>query len=243
MRYLVVSDIHGNLPALQAVLADAPPCDAVLCLGDIVGYGPDPNDCIRALQEFTYTAIVGNHDWGAIERTELWVFNPDARQALHWTGRELLPESRQLLASLPVTASPEPGLFLSHGSPREPIWEYLIDTTSAQASFLAADFQLCLVGHSHVPLIFDWNEQTQAARLFIPEVGRVAHLDGRRMIANPGSVGQPRDADPRASYAVLDIDNLTWELRRVPYPIELTQQRMREHGLPQRLIDRLVLGR
>jgi diadenosine tetraphosphatase ApaH/serine/threonine PP2A family protein phosphatase len=243
MRYLVVSDIHSNMPAFQAVLADAPSCDALLCLGDLVGYGPNPNECIDRLQDFTYGAIAGNHDWGAIGKTELWVFNPEARQALHWTERELLPDNRRLLDSLPVTLSPEPGLLLSHGSPREPIWEYLVDVTSAQASFFAAEFQICLVGHSHIPLLFDWNEETQAVRLSIPEVGRLTNVGQRRTIVNPGSVGQPRDADPRAAYGVLDTEARTWESRRVAYPVEITQERMRARAMPQRLIDRLTAGR
>ncbi len=243
MRYVVISDIHGNFPALQTVLADAQPFDAVLCLGDIVGYGPNPNECIERIQDFQYVAIVGNHDWGSIGRADLYIFNNDARQALFWTRQELTAENQAFLSELPTTMRVEETILLSHGSPREPIWEYLVDVRSAKENFLKYEFSLCLVGHTHLPMIFEWDEQEQNSHIRLPEVGVPVALDGHRMIINPGSVGQPRDGNPNASYAILDTGSWTWEPRRTSYAIEITQERMRARELPVRLIDRLAVGR
>ncbi len=242
MHYLVISDIHGNFPALQTVLMDAQPFDAVLCLGDMIGYGPNPNECVERVQEFPLTCIVGNHDWGAIGRADLLIFNNDARQALYWTQHELSTDNRNFLSDLPTTVQID-DLLLAHGSPREPIWEYLVDVRSAKENFVGYDFQVALVGHTHLPLALEWNVGMNQARILLPDWEAPLPLAGRRLILNPGSVGQPRDGDPRASYAILDTDQMTWEFRRIPYPVEITQERMRARGLPQRLIDRLQLGR
>lgn len=242
MRYVVISDIHSNFPALQTVLVDASPFDKILCIGDIVGYGPNPNECIERIQEEEYVSIAGNHDWGAIGRADLFIFNHDARQALYWTQNELLPEHREFLTNLP-TSQRIGDILLAHGSPREPIWEYLVDSQSAKDNFIRDDYKIAVVGHTHLPLIFEWVEGIQQARVLRPDWNAPIKLNGRRMILNPGSVGQPRDGDPRSSYAILDTEAQTWEHRRVAYPIEITQERMRARELPQRLIDRLSLGR
>lgn len=242
MRYLILSDIHGNLPALQMVLADAGHFDAIWCLGDIVGYGPNPDECVNRLREFPHVCVAGNHDWGAIGRADPFIFNNEARQALSWTRTELAFENLRYLAELPSLVQLE-GTLMAHGSPREPIWEYLLDAETARAGFAAADFTLGLVGHTHIPLIFEWLETTRSVRLLLPDWEAPLPLEGRRLIINPGSVGQPRDGDPRAAYAILDTEAGTWEARRVAYPVEITQERMRARGLPQRLVDRLELGR
>lgn len=242
MRYAIISDVHGNLTALRAVLHDAGAFDALWCLGDLVGYGPSPNECIEAVQEYPHICIAGNHDWGAIGRSDLLVFNNEARQALIWTQSELHPENRLYLSELPTKIMVD-DVLLTHGSPREPIWEYLLDVDRAKLNFLAEDFQIALVGHTHIPLTYEWLPPGREARLLLPDWGEAIQLDSRRLILNPGSVGQPRDGDPRASYALLDTDALTWEARRVSYAVEITQERMRARGLPQRLIDRLELGR
>lgn len=241
MRYLVISDIHSNLPALQAVLFNAPDVDAIWCLGDVVGYGPNPNGCIERIEEYSHVCIVGNHDWGVLGRADLFIFNQDAREALFWTQGELSPENRQFLAQTPKTMTIEDYLLV-HGSPREPLWEYLLDVQRAKQSFLAIDSQVVFVGHTHLPLIFEWVEASQEARLLLPSFDEPLKLDGRRLIVNPGSVGQPRDGDPRAAYGILDTEARTFEFRRVDYPIEITQARMRARGLPERLIDRLEVG-
>ncbi len=243
MRYVVISDIHGNFPALQAVLADARPFDSVLCLGDIVGYGPNPNECIERIQEFEYVAIAGNHDWGAIGRADLYIFNNDARQALYWTRQELSEENHTFLSELPTTIEVNEQVMLSHGSPREPIWEYLVDIRSAKENFVKYDFQICLVGHTHLPMTFEWDEEAQLAHITLPDLESPQPMEGRRLIVNPGSVGQPRDGNPASSYAILDTDTWVWEPRRVPYAVEITQERMRARDLPPRLIDRLAMGR
>ncbi len=242
MRYLVISDIHSNFSALQMVLIDGRPFDAVLCLGDIIGYGPNPNECVELLQEQSLTCIAGNHDWGAIGRADLFVFNNDARQALYWTQHELSSENRAFIADLPTTM--QIGDFLLvHGSPREPIWEYLVDVRSAKENFLAYTFNFALVGHTHLPLAIEWCADLNQAKVILPIFGAPMPLTGHRLILNPGSVGQPRDGEPSACYAILDADQMTWEFRRVPYAVEITQERMRARGLPQRLIDRLQMGR
>jgi len=242
MRYIVVSDIHGNFPALQMVLADAQPFDAVLCLGDIVGYGPNPNECVERLQDFSLTCIAGNHDWGAIGRVDLHIFNSDARQALFWTQHELTPENRNFISDLPMTIRIE-DILLAHGSPRDPIWEYLVDARAARENFTMHDFHIALVGHTHLPLALAWDEDLNQAQVLLPDWDVPLDLTEQRLIINPGSVGQPRDGNPHASYAILDTDAMTWEPRRVAYAVEITQERMRARGLPQRLIDRLQVGR
>jgi predicted phosphodiesterase len=243
MRYLVISDIHSNLPALEAVLRDAPPYDAVVCLGDLVGYGPDPNVCVDRLREVDPACLAGNHDWGAIGQADLTIFNRDARQALVWTQGELTASRLAFLQSLSPRLWLQDNILLAHGSPRDPVWEYLVDMSSAFRNFQEVDFGIALVGHSHLPLVMEWREAEQHVQSHRVELGTWLQLDSRRFILNPGSVGQPRDGDPRASYALLDTDAMTWCFRRAEYPVEITQERMRAKVLPQRLIDRLALGR
>lgn len=243
MRYLVISDIHGNYPALQTVLADAPPWDVLLCLGDIVGYGPNPNECVDRLRQFEHIAIAGNHDCAAIGRVELSIFNQDARQALYWTIQEMTPRSFGYLGRLPDSHRLDDEILLVHGSPREPTWEYLIDPEAARESFEVRDFRLALVGHTHIPLMFEWASEVYRVKAMMLEPGEPIRLQGRRLIINPGSVGQPRDGNPRASYGLLDTESGTFEMRRVVYPVEITQERMRARSLPRRLVDRLEIGR
>lgn len=242
MRYLVISDIHSNAPALEAVLRDAPSFDRVLCLGDVVGYGPNPNECIGRLRSLDAVIIAGNHDWGAVGLAELLMFNRDAREALLWTQYELMQVHRDFLRGLSAQLRLTDEVLLAHGSPRDPVWEYLVGSGAAAQVFQNYEFQLLLVGHSHVPLLFDWREAEQKAEVMRPGVGEQLRLGRRRLILNPGSVGQPRDGNPMASYAVLDTEAGTWVFHRVAYPVEITQERMRAAGLPQRLIDRLSYG-
>jgi len=242
VRYLVISDIHANRTALEAVLRDAAPFDMIWCLGDLVGYGPDPNECVARIQDFEHICVAGNHDWAALGHLTLDDFNTEARIAHLWTREELTPVSQEYLQQLPVRL--EQGDFtLVHGSPREPIWEYLLDLGGALINFSHFSTPFCLVGHTHLPLMFVLNEEGGRPYAMVPEIGTPIPLRRHRMILNPGSVGQPRDGDPRASYAILDTDAMTWELHRVPYPIEITQERMRARGLPRRLIARLEVGR
>ncbi len=242
MRYLIISDIHANLVALEAVLADAPAFDQVWCLGDWVGYGPNPNECVERMQDFPHISLAGNHDWAALGKLDLRNFNTDAREANLWTQSELKPAVREYLQSLP-TYLVKDSFHLAHASPREPVWEYILDAGVAYANFAHFSTTVCLVGHTHIPIIFELDEQRQRCDTWIPPLPETMPLGSRRVIINPGSVGQPRDGDPRASYAILDTELGQWSFRRVPYPVEITQERMRARGLPRRLIERLELGR
>lgn len=242
MQCLVISDIHANLAALEAVLEDAPDSDELWCLGDLVGYGPNPNECIDRIRGFTHTSLAGNHDWAALGKLSLRSFNAVARAANEWTQQELTSSSRTYLNGL--SPSLQQGDFaLAHGSPREPVWEYIMDANMAYHNFEYFSTPVCVVGHTHVPVLFRLDEERDRAEAVLPPLPEPVELAPERMIVNPGSVGQPRDGDPRASYAMLDTDEMTWEFRRVSYAIEITQERMRAKGLPQLLIDRLDAGR
>lgn len=240
MRILVVSDIHGNLTALQAVLNDAEGLyDQIWSLGDVVGYGPWPNECIDLLCRQEHVAIPGNHDYAVLGRISLEDFNPEARSANLWTRRELTPTSRSYLQGLSEVEVVE-GFTLAHGSPRAPIWEYLFYARSATESFAHFDTPVCLVGHTHVPVIFA--HEQDAAVVVPPHLGVTVALDEERYIINPGSVGQPRDGDPAAAYLLVDTEQRTFLHRRVAYDIGATQRAMRTLGFSPRLIARLDFG-
>ena len=241
MRVLVLSDIHANATALRAVLAEAGPCDAVWCLGDLVGYGPDPNECIEIVRELpNLLCLIGNHDQAALGALPLTRFTRDAREVAAWTSQVLNADNATYLRSLPTKISV--GDFtLAHGSPRQPIWEYILDQHAAERNFGAFRTDFCLVGHTHVPLTFRRN----------PNDGRVTSVSqtwgepnpiAPRLILNPGSVGQPRDMDPRSAYALLDADAKTWEPHRIVYDIDQVQLRILRAGLPERQALRLIAG-
>lgn len=242
MRFLILSDIHGNLAAFDAVLEAAQGYDQVWCLGDIVGYGPDPHECIQRLQSLPFVAVAGNHDWAVANRLDLDEFNMDAQVAAMWTYEQLSPAERDFLAQLPERLVI--GQFtLVHGSPRYPVWEYILQPSVARANFAHFDTPFCLVGHTHVPMVFALAEDGARCRSYSPRPeGVLALADAPRMISNPGSVGQPRDGIPTAAYAMLDTDAMTLTFYRQPYPIEETQRKMGQHELPPRLIARLTFG-
>jgi len=243
MRYLIISDIHSNLAAFEAVLADAGSFDKVWCLGDVVGYGPDPNECVERLRDLPHVCVVGNHDWAALGNMDTEDFNPDAKRACLWTREQLSPSNLEYLKALPKSLV-EGGFTLVHGSPRHSVWEYILNLSIAEANFEYFDTRFCFVGHTHVPIIYRHRPENpkQACDTLIPSLDAPLVLGQDRLIINPGSVGQPRDGDSRASYAILDSDELTLEYRRISYPIEITQARMVEKGLPVRLIIRLGFG-
>jgi diadenosine tetraphosphatase ApaH/serine/threonine PP2A family protein phosphatase len=241
MHVLVVSDVHSNIEALTAVFQDAGDFDRVWSLGDIVGYGPNPNECIAFLQDYDHVAIPGNHDWGVLGKLDLSDFNRDAREANLWTRRQLTQSSQEYLQSLPETAV-EGDYALAHGSPRHPIWEYLIYTSVAKTNFAHFETQFCLVGHTHVPVLFRDQPDQSRCETIQPREAEPASLDDGRYIVNPGSVGQPRDGDPRAAYALLDTEANTIEHRRVEYDISATQDKMKAADLPFRNIARLEVG-
>ncbi|MDP2954117.1 MAG: metallophosphoesterase family protein, partial [Chloroflexota bacterium] len=217
MQVLVLADIHANLAALEVVLArwDGASAPEIWCLGDMVGYGPEPNRCLERIRALPTKLIPGNHDWAAIGKLDVAQFNPYARYAALWTAGELTPGNRDYLMGLPITLA-EPDSTLAHGSPRHPIWEYIFHPAVAKASFAYFDTRLCLVGHTHVPAIFLEPIAGGEVFLFLPPEGERFSLPEGRFIINPGAVGQPRDGDPRASYAIYDSETRTVEHRRVP---------------------------
>jgi diadenosine tetraphosphatase ApaH/serine/threonine PP2A family protein phosphatase len=243
MRYAIMADIHANLAAFTAVLDDIEKRGGVTevwCLGDVVGYGPDPVECLGLLRQKAPVCIAGDNDWAVAGKLNLSAFDPDAAAACCWTTEQLSPEDITYLGNLPQVI--ERGDFtLVHGSPREPFWEYLLSVSSARENFACFKSPYCLVGHSHVPSVFRQTESGDAS--FSPFLDYVGLTLGKsRLIINPGSVGQPRDGDPRASYAIFDSETRMARLYRVSYDIELTQFRMKQHNLPVRLISRLSQG-
>lgn len=242
MKILIISDIHANLTALETVL-DSVQVDyeATWCLGDLVGYGPDPNECIARVRELPeLTCLIGNHDQAALGKIPLERFNHDARAAAAWTQQSLTEASEAYLLSLPSRVELAEDFTLAHGSPRQPVWEYILDVPTAEANFDAFQTPYCLVGHTHIPVIFTKPPGKQVRPMPVPW-GEPLELSPR-MIINPGSVGQPRDMDPRAAYAVLDTEVLTWTGYRVSYDVKAVQDRMQEAGLPERQAVRLGAG-
>ena len=241
MRTLIVSDIHSNVVALDAVLADARdagPIDRVWCLGDVVGYGPEPMACIERLWDLDAVVICGNHDAVTVGRIDISAFNGPAADAARWNGTRLSAQARDYLSALPETVVEAP-FTLVHGTPRNPMWEYLTSGAQAEHAWGSIQTPHALVGHTHYQFTCTRSKGVEQAG----PSGRVVQLDGGPLIANPGSVGQPRDGDPRAAYAVFDDEAATLALRRTPYDIAATQRAMIDVGLPLPLIERLPLGR
>ena len=242
MRVLVISDIHANLAALEAVLADAGPYDAAWCLGDVVGYGPNPNECVARVRALPgLICLLGNHDQAVRGEVDLRVFNGDARAAIAWTQRTVSPSTLSFLRSL----SPEcvyKDFTMVHASPRQPIWEYILDRETAYVNFPYISTPYCLVGHTHQPVIYQQVAEGGEVLEEAPNYAAARPLARQSLIINPGSVGQPRDNNPDAAYAMLDLDHETWEYRRTPYDVAATQSRLKAAGLPERLAARLGFG-
>jgi predicted phosphodiesterase len=241
MRVAVISDIHGNLTALEAVLTalDADPVEAVWCLGDVVGYGPLPNECCDLVRERASVTLCGNHDLAVRGTIDLEEFSGDAGVAARWTQTILREDVLEWLNGLVPLGEAE-GVALFHGSARDPVWEYVLSDESAAATLLMTSQQLVLVGHSHVALQVALRG-TELEGGLAPE-GTVLGLGEARWLLNPGSVGQPRDGDPDAAYLVLDLDAMTATYRRVPYDVARTQSAMHDAGLPEQLALRLAVG-
>ena len=241
MRTLIVSDIHSNVVALDAVIADARqegPIDRVWCLGDVVGYGPEPMACIERLWDLDAVVICGNHDAVVVGRIDISAFNGAAAQAARWNGTRLSAEARDYLTTLPETVVEAP-FTLVHGTPRNPMWEYLTSGAQAEQAWGSIPTPHALVGHTHYQFTCSRTRGVEQAG----PGGRVVRLGDDRLVANPGSVGQPRDGDPRSAYAVFDDEAATVALRRTPYDIVATQRAMIDAGLPRPLIERLTVGR
>jgi len=242
MRLLIISDVHANLTALEAVLEDADSYDTVLFLGDLVGYGPDPNECVERVRDLPdLVALVGNHDAAVLNQLSTDAFNTEARHTVTWTQDNLSQENIDYLSELPSKFKFTDDITLVHGSPRQPVWEYVLNAQTASENFFFFDTSYCFVGHTHLPSIFRMGDGRLKADLFIPIENSQFELRPR-LILNPGSVGQPRDRDPRAAYAIYDMETYMMEFRRVAYDIPEVQKRMREAGLPERHINRLESG-
>ncbi len=239
MRLAILSDIHANLVALDAVLAAVGSVDGIRVLGDIVGYGPEPDGVVERLSGAGATGVLGNHDQVAVGRLGAELFNRDARRAIEWTRDRIAPPTRAWLAALPERLV-EDTFTLVHGSPRDPTWEYILDERVASENLAAFATPHCLFGHTHLPAAF---RSTDAGMVGgEPADGDRVTLDSRRALLNPGSVGQPRDGNPAAGWALLDTDAATVTWRRTDYDIAATQRAMMLAGLPPRLIVRLSIG-
>lgn len=240
MRYAVISDVHANMEALTAVTDSiaAAGVETVVCLGDTVGYGPEPQAAVAAVRQLAAVSVLGNHDRAVFTEGAEARFNEWAEDAICWTREELDAEEIDFLSALPLSLVHE-GAFMAHASPRDPAsWAYVMDERDAAAQFGGFHETLCLIGHSHEPGFFEW-DGTKAAELF----GDVLVMESdKRYIVNAGSVGQPRDGDPRAAYAVVDDDELRGDIIRVEYDTERTGRKIVQAGLPAFLAERLTHG-
>jgi diadenosine tetraphosphatase ApaH/serine/threonine PP2A family protein phosphatase len=241
MRVAVISDIHGNAPALEAVLADidAEAPEAIWCLGDLVGYGPQPNECVRTVRARADVCLLGNHDMSVLGRLDLDDFTRDAAAAARWTQTVIAEPERAFLDSLESEAR-LPGAELFHASARDPVWEYVLSEEAARGSLQVTSEPIVLVGHSHVPLALVEAEDGMLGGL--APGGTEVELALGRWLMNPGSVGQPRDGDARAAWLLLDTERGVASFRRSPYDVAATQAAIRAAGLPEPLAGRLASG-
>ncbi len=241
MRYAILADIHSNLTALEAVLADLSQqggADEIWCLGDIVGYGPDPHECLELVRSRCKLCVAGNHDLAVIGKLDISSFNPDAVKAIRWHSSQLIESETHFLADLPQKIV-KGDFTLVHGSPRQPLWEYILSARQAEENLTYFNTRCCLIGHSHLPQYYQCDTTCSSGN---PQEGNSFLLSASRYILNPGSVGQPRDRDPRAAYGLYDSPTATMNFQRVSYDIVSVQSRMEKVGLPRWLIERLACG-
>ncbi len=238
-RILVLTDIHGNKDALDAVLADAGDAERIWCLGDLVGYGPEPAACLAWAREHCEVVLSGNHDYAVFDPKITENFNPNAARAAEWTREQLSEDEIAYLRSLPSLVEQD-GVTLTHGSPADPIWTYILTVVDALEAFHAFTGARCFFGHTHVAACYT-EEEGIISRLPVMN-SEPFDTSGARYLINPGSVGQPRDRDPRAAYLWYEPETATVTWKRVDYPIEQTQEKILAAGLPERLARRLALG-
>ena len=243
MRLAIISDIHSNLPALEAVLAavEESDVDELWCLGDVVGYGAQPDECAQLVSERCTLSLVGNHDLAVLDDIEVSAFSPSAAEAVTWTKGNAAPETLEFLRGLaPADESREVALY--HASPRDPVWEYVLWADQAEECLEVQSARVSLIGHSHVALFFVDPDGDSEVRGGHAEPGSKLEIGEGRWLINPGSVGQPRDGDPRAAWMVLDTEGWTATYRRTPYEIDQAAEAIAEAKLPQHLGARLYVG-
>jgi diadenosine tetraphosphatase ApaH/serine/threonine PP2A family protein phosphatase len=246
LRVAVLSDIHSNRQALEAVLAatEEAGVEQTWCLGDMVGYGAEPDACTALVRERCSTCLVGNHDLALLGALDISTFSEAAAAAVEWTRANVSEETLEFLRSLEPTAS-QNGVGLFHASPRDPIWEYVLSTDQAEAGFEASEERVGLIGHSHIALFFVRAAGRHGGRAQGAQAsdGAEVEIDEGEWLLNPGSVGQPRDSDPRAAWLELDTERWLATYHRVPYEIEAAAAAIRAAGLPDVLAERLEVGR
>jgi diadenosine tetraphosphatase ApaH/serine/threonine PP2A family protein phosphatase len=240
-RAVLLSDIHANLVALEAVLHDVPSDAALWVTGDTVGYGPEPADVLALLRERDAFIVAGNHDLAVAGVIGVNEFNREAADAALMHRTWLSPEDRDALGELPLIATRD-SFTLVHGSLRDPVWEYVLDRSAAPACIERAETPHCCHGHTHLPQVYEWRQGRAGVSARQPRDGEVVDLAKGRVLLNPGSVGQPRDGDPRAAWVVVDTTARTATFGRTRYDIVETQRRMRRRALPPFLAERLAYG-
>jgi diadenosine tetraphosphatase ApaH/serine/threonine PP2A family protein phosphatase len=241
VTYAVISDIHGNLEALEAVAAELDKLSPgkVLCLGDIVGYGASPNECVERTRELAAVTVAGNHDFGVAGLTDITFFNHYARQAIIWTAQVIKPEYAEYLRGLPLSHAEDDKLRIVHATPSQPgRWNYIFTSRQALEEFKAFDEKICFIGHSHQPCMFEMLD----AETIVVNSDHVKIVEGREYIINVGSVGQPRDGDPRACLCVYDEDEGEVSIKRVTYDVEGAKRKIVDANLPPVLANRLSWG-
>jgi predicted phosphodiesterase len=244
MRFAFISDIHANLEALEAVLQDIAGnhVDEIICLGDIVGYGANPNECCELIEKTCPLTLLGNHDAAAVDLLSTQHFNIHAKIAIEWTAQNLKKEVRSYLSALPLKKT-KLEMTLVHATPYEPnMWYYITSLEEAAFNFQFFDTRICLVGHTHIPIIIVLDKDKE---LFVHQdtVVNLKSMEGARLLVNVGSVGQPRDRNPKSCYGIFDSDLLEFSYRRIDYNIEKAQSKMKKIHMPEFLISRLEEGR
>ena len=242
MKYGIISDIHSNLEALNIVLSNLKDIDKLICLGDIVGYGPNPNECVEVIKNLSIPTVAGNHDKAVIGELSIEWFNRDAADAVRWTQIEISGKNLEYLKSLPIHLDFE-NFEIVHGSLREPVEEYITSIFEAMPTFEKMKKPLLFVGHTHVPIAIVMKKDGDFDGWMLEDNQNIRTPEWEKVLINPGGVGQPRDGDSRASFGIYDSDKKEFTLHRIEYNIEKVQEKMRVAGLPSWLIERFAFGR